>query len=48
MNAYTSKNALNSGGKKAYIKPALKKIGSVAKLTLKGGSLSDTLTNYTA
>jgi len=41
MNSDASKNAVNSGGKKAYIKPALKKIGSVAKLTLKGGSLAD-------
>jgi len=48
MNAYTSKNSVNSGGKKAYIKPALKKIGSVTELTLKGGSQTDTMQNFTA
>ncbi len=46
MNAYTPKNAVNSGGKKAYVKPALKKIGSVAKLTLKAGSQTDTLSSF--
>ncbi len=48
MNAYTPKNAVNSDGKKAYIKPALKKIGSVARLTLKAGSLADVMTTRSA
>jgi hypothetical protein len=48
MNAYTSNNATTPGGKKSYIKPTLKKIGSVAKLTLKGGSQADAFSNFSA
>ncbi|MPR35170.1 lasso RiPP family leader peptide-containing protein [Salmonirosea aquatica] len=47
MNAYTSKNATTPGGKKSYVKPTLKKIGSVARLTLKGGSQTDAFSTYT-
>ena len=48
MNAYTSKITTTPGGKKAYVKPGLKKIGTVAKLTLKGGSQPDAANGYTA
>ena len=47
MNAYTSKNATAPGGKKKYVKPGLRKIGSVTKLTLKGGSQTDAFSTYT-
>lgn len=47
MNAYTTNNATTPSGKKPYIKPTLKKIGSVTKLTLKGGSLADAFATYT-
>ena len=48
MNAYTTNNATIPGVKKAYVKPGLKKIGTVAKLTLKGGSQPDAANGYTA
>lgn len=34
--------------KRTYAKPVLLKIGSVKKLTQKGGSQADIFTNYTA
>ena len=46
MKAYTSNNATTPGGKKSYVKPTLKKIGSVARLTLKGGSRTDAFSNF--
>lgn len=46
MNAYNSNNQTTPGGKKSYVKPSLKKIGSVTRLTLKGGSQADTLSTY--
>lgn len=48
MNAYTTKIKTTPGGKKAYVKPGLKKIGSVARLTLKGGSQADAFSTYSA
>ena len=47
MNAYTSKTQTTAGGKKAYVKPGLRKIGSVTKLTLKAGSQTDAFSSYT-
>ena len=46
MNAYTTKNATAPGGKKAYVKPGLRKIGSVTRLTLKAGSQTDAFSSY--
>ena len=48
MNAHTSKNATTPSGKKSYVKPTLKKIGSVTKLTLKGGSQTDAFSNFSS
>lgn len=47
MNAHIPSNTAIPGRKKAYAKPTLKKIGSVARLTLKGGSQADALSNFT-
>ena len=46
MNAYTSKTQTTAGGKKTYVKPGLRKIGSVARLTLKGGSKTDAFSSF--
>jgi len=46
MNTHNSNTAATTS-KKAYVKPALKKIGSVAQLTLKGGSQTDSFSNFT-
>lgn len=47
MNANIPNNTTIPGRKKAYAKPTLKKIGSVARLTLKGGSQADAFSTYT-
>jgi hypothetical protein len=39
---------IHNAPKKAYATPRLRKIGSIQKLTQKGGSTADIFTNYTA
>ncbi len=47
MNSVNTKRTAAQNTKKPYVKPTLKTIGCVTELTLKGGSQTDAMTNFT-
>lgn len=47
MNSDNTKRSAAQNAKKTYVKPVLRTIGSVTELTLKGGSQTDAMTNFT-